>query len=701
MNDEYGVRGNDPDYSDFHYNKTIDRSRISEQESKNKTISKIETILNEQFSNEIKAKEQEIVVIDKRICQTRAMLDRLRAYVAASYYGSGEKLIPMSKDIDTRKRKCVEGTKTAKEGVIPVNKVYSEKVINGEIRECDIKVKTVEKEGVNTVSLEPVEENRFYTTKEVIVGNVSKYLVAENRKENDKATHKWMVYVRGPTHEPDISYYIKSVWFFLHPSYIPNDIIQIHKPPFQLTRRGWGEFPVRVQLHFKDGQNKRFDIIHNLKLDKTYTGLQTLGAETIVKLELHRHATDSLYLDTQKRSYYNNLKHQKVFPTPHIITEAPKQPSDENQSDFEQLPEMVSEKVNNEYPNVNSSMSFKKDACYKFKQIVDSEAPSAVSSCVTSAAVSRSSSPVDFSTEQNLVDDETHVILEELVLDAPLIDMHTSVHRESFSSSSYEKYFSWSFSKRRASEWQRAVFLKKLFIEYLDANNKSLVTPTTKTIMIWCRRNGHTPAERKLKVVHSNDENSRYCNSCGVFIESNSSENYMWCLKCMAKQGKRIKFESLTPFASVLYEIRQKEEALVSLQSLQTSMRLPLDNDLYVDIESLSNSEPLISKEKLFHTEVPSSDCLDWVYNTANDIDVHLPSVTCNQVKGPILQKMLVAAMKRFASDLLRKSNNEAVSRQKSALEPVFVTCRHLYCTILKNQKFDFLTEACLGKEFE
>ena len=36
--------------------------------------------------------------------------------------------------------------------------------------------------------------------------------------------------------------------------------------PFHLTRRGWGEFPVRVQLHFKDSRNKRLDIIHNLKV---------------------------------------------------------------------------------------------------------------------------------------------------------------------------------------------------------------------------------------------------------------------------------------------------------------------------------------------------------------------------------------------------------------------------------------------------
>jgi len=36
------------------------------------------------------------------------------------------------------------------------------------------------------------------------------------------------------------------------------------RAPFHLTRRGWGEFPVRVQLHFKDGVTKSIDIIHKL-----------------------------------------------------------------------------------------------------------------------------------------------------------------------------------------------------------------------------------------------------------------------------------------------------------------------------------------------------------------------------------------------------------------------------------------------------
>lgn len=44
----------------------------------------------------------------------------------------------------------------------------------------------------------------------------------------------------------------------------------LSEPPFHLTRRGWGEFPVRIQIHFKDPRNKRIDIIHQLKVSVSY-----------------------------------------------------------------------------------------------------------------------------------------------------------------------------------------------------------------------------------------------------------------------------------------------------------------------------------------------------------------------------------------------------------------------------------------------
>jgi len=63
---------------------------------------------------------------------------------------------------------------------------------------------------------------------------------------------------------------VRKVRFFLHPSFEPNDLVDVVMPPFHLTRRGWGEFPVRVQLHFIDPRNKPVDIIHSLKVIVIY-----------------------------------------------------------------------------------------------------------------------------------------------------------------------------------------------------------------------------------------------------------------------------------------------------------------------------------------------------------------------------------------------------------------------------------------------
>lgn len=55
-----------------------------------------------------------------------------------------------------------------------------------------------------------------------------------------------------------------------------------------MAKRGWGEFPIRVQLHFHEHLlQKPLQIIHTLVLDKKHSGLQTMGAETIVELWLN------------------------------------------------------------------------------------------------------------------------------------------------------------------------------------------------------------------------------------------------------------------------------------------------------------------------------------------------------------------------------------------------------------------------------
>merc|ERR1719400_306760 len=102
------------------------------------------------------------------------------------------------------------------------------------------------------------------------------------------ATHKWMLYVRGGKNNPDLSAVVSRVEVELHPSYSPHHLVEISTPPFHLTRRGWGEFPLKLKIHFRHPEDRPLAMEHQLKLDKTYTGLQTLGAESCVEVWLHR-----------------------------------------------------------------------------------------------------------------------------------------------------------------------------------------------------------------------------------------------------------------------------------------------------------------------------------------------------------------------------------------------------------------------------
>ena len=77
-------------------------------------------------------------------------------------------------------------------------------------------------------------------------------------------THQWYVYVRGLECE-DLSYFIKSVTFSLHPSFTP-PVRTIEKPPYEIMEYGWGEFSIGIRIHFQDPTLAPVDQVHMLKL---------------------------------------------------------------------------------------------------------------------------------------------------------------------------------------------------------------------------------------------------------------------------------------------------------------------------------------------------------------------------------------------------------------------------------------------------
>ncbi|XP_061835702.1 YEATS domain-containing protein 2 isoform X1 [Nerophis lumbriciformis] len=328
------IEDGDPDYEDIALIQNSKRNKAVELSARDAAVQKIEAIITKQFSLEMKNKEHEIDIISQRLNEARRMMDKLRACIVANYYANAglTKLPEPSKSepvalnhpairrfLESPSRSSSplnHGSETPSLGQSESESLSqhgdtTDKDAEGAWRE-ESSSRQEQRPGRNigkdtfgvalgseqrvTYHTTGDEASRVYAKKTIVVGNVSKYIPPDKREENDQSTHKWMVYVRGSRKEPTIDHFVKKVWFFLHPSYKPNDLVEVSEPPFHLTRRGWGEFPVRIQIHFKDPRNKRIDIIHQLKLDRTYTGLQTLGAETVVDVELHRNSLGEDYI---------------------------------------------------------------------------------------------------------------------------------------------------------------------------------------------------------------------------------------------------------------------------------------------------------------------------------------------------------------------------------------------------------------------
>ncbi|GAB1598335.1 YEATS domain-containing protein 2-like [Argonauta hians] len=314
MNSKRGYLNVDPDYEDVSEQQNK-KQRLIEKDAKAETIQKIEKIIQKQIAIEIKEKENELNIVDQSIYQTRHLLDRLRACLVANYY-SNESIGNLSQQKTFVS--AVPSIHPAVKKHLGKKPSYSDdqwlekcqwrgtnesatdvKLMNGSSNSSQNPIPVVEscKDPIqqpcdSSTKLEPEitsgRASRFRVKKKLIVGNISKFIPPDRREESDPSTHKWLIYIRGTKEEPSIDHYVKKVWFFLHPSYRPNDLVEVVHPPFHLSRRGWGEFPIRVQLHFHDQRNKRVDIIHHLKLDRTYTGLQTFGAETTVEIEIEK-----------------------------------------------------------------------------------------------------------------------------------------------------------------------------------------------------------------------------------------------------------------------------------------------------------------------------------------------------------------------------------------------------------------------------
>ena len=786
----------DPDYESVSSEREREQRILStrQRDAKEQAIQKIDHIIRQQFALEIHLKEREVDLIDDRISQAKAMLDRLRACVLAKYYGSSEhrgtrttaygKLGSRDDGRDRRKSarnlakrvefpripaqnptketisvtssmQCTSETSDSFETSSDLYLVDGKNalgVANGDLvlksdnrslmllkkqENCNNPgnvINTSEEkfeptllhqmgkedqanelnpeshDGItqNCVKPNSTEENppsaigslssatpmavastgsRFYIKKRIIVGNTSKYISIDRREDNDKSTHKWMVYVRGPPEDPNIDRFIKRVWFFLHPSYRPNDIVEVNKPPFHLTRRGWGEFPVRVQLHFVDPRNKRVDIFHELKLDRTYTGLQTLGSETVVDLELDRRTFDDncipIILSTKEESFSENLL------TVSTNVHQNRGSNSEERNTLNNLyynknplqPEALTtvrkcsdtSEISSQYPHL------KKIKLDSSVSVGSSTFSSAVSTPVNSQPASRCSSPELISCHQNKFSDEVNELLRKTVKEHPLIDPVRNVVKHHYCATSLEQFLGWNIGKRRACEWQRALAVRRRISSSMPSCKLSV-----KDVLIWCRRFGYTPCDKVAM------EEVLFCKLCGgcLGVPSDVHSEGAEVHKC-----EEAPYNSLTPANVLFSEVEIKERCLPDVPRPVNDSQ-DLEIDVIGFIPKAKTTKPQESKPVVY--SIPSTPEKNWIRGTCSDIGVKLKTVHTDGVNVHVIESLLLAACKRFAEDILRQSWACAAD-QTTSYGPRLVTPNHVHRAVCSLTHCDFLTSAHFG----
>lgn len=125
--------------------------------------------------------------------------------------------------------------------------------------------------------------------KRLIIGNTSTFVPEKMREANDYTTHKWLLYIRGPIDEPDLSF-IKNIRIILDESFQPNHIIDMAHPPFHIKRRAYSDFNLKVQIFMDDfvEDSKMIEVNYYLQLDKEDKGTPVISPETHVQVALIR-----------------------------------------------------------------------------------------------------------------------------------------------------------------------------------------------------------------------------------------------------------------------------------------------------------------------------------------------------------------------------------------------------------------------------
>lgn len=363
-----------------------------------------------------------------------------------------------------------------------------------------------------TNSVAAAENSRFFIKKQVIIGNSSKRLTKEDLSAEDDAyralywpsamassassrnshgaqslptdatgvglvpTHRWLLSIRA-IGEDKLTNYISKVRFYLHPSFSPRNIIDVVNPPFQILRETSQEWPVRLQIFFKDPRNQPMSFTHYIVFQQG--ALEAVGEEYYADIEIDREYISGMVLD------------ENVSMVSHIGS-----PSSRTHHSREQQASRYHQYLESN-PTVKSEggQAWIGSPGPHHAEHARHHAPVHVDPHAMAFASGHSGDgpAVPYDT---LVDFVRHAATSMFPL---IADESASVSTPYSVAKTAAEWTAWSHGKRKSSEWQRALRISQLLVERFQ------VRRTTREILDLCKHLNLTPVPDDA-VPHLNAE---------------------------------------------------------------------------------------------------------------------------------------------------------------------------------------------------
>ncbi|KAG0246439.1 hypothetical protein BGX31_002093 [Mortierella sp. GBA43] len=161
--------------------------------------------------------------------------------------------------------------------------------------------------------------------------------IVKGQKQNGFPMRKWKISICGVTSSGDeeLMPYVDHVEYILHQTFEP-PVRKVSEYPFQLQEQGWGEFDMKIMLHFVDKSVPPYVLDHDLNFQSThYEVPQTITFKSDLKPNFLRllnllptHASDR---DSSNDSAADNASHKRRRDA--ITKEKSKRIKDDRSSD--------------------------------------------------------------------------------------------------------------------------------------------------------------------------------------------------------------------------------------------------------------------------------------------------------------------------------------------------------------------------------